>query len=160
MRAACTLGTSPCSAIATRQASSTRACAALAASPVTRSQKYCVNESEPIRSRHRSRPRTTIVSALAVLIALARSFVGPIFKVALPAMQLIGPTLLWTPARRPYNLQKQRRRSAHAAPRLEPCGCVLPRAPRERCGGADGVPGQADPGAGALRARRPHRRGG
>jgi hypothetical protein len=39
-----------------------------------------------------------------VLIALARSFIGPIFKVALPAMQPIGSTLLWTPVPRPYNL--------------------------------------------------------
>ena len=73
MREACTLGTSPCSAIATSVASSTRRCAADGMAPVTRSQKCSVKLIAPTSSRVRSRPRTTMVSAFEVEIAELRS---------------------------------------------------------------------------------------
>src|SRR5262249_48878772 len=47
--------------------------------PVTRRKKCSVNETAPIRSAHRSCPRTTIVSALAALMAVLASPCGPIF---------------------------------------------------------------------------------
>src|SRR5262249_2444215 len=79
MRAAGPLGTSPCSAIATRVASSTRRCASFGLRPVTSRKKWSVKETVPIRSAQRSKPRTMIVSALAALIAVCGSFCEPIF---------------------------------------------------------------------------------
>ena len=70
MRLACTLGTKPCSAIATKVASNTWRCGFVGSAPVTSSQKYSVKSILPISSRVRSRPRTMIVAALEALMAV------------------------------------------------------------------------------------------
>ena len=72
MRLACTLGTRPCSAIATSVASSTRRCAGVGNAPVISSQMWSVNPIAPISSRARSRPRTTMVCSFEVEIAELR----------------------------------------------------------------------------------------
>ncbi len=68
MRAACTLGTKPCSAIATSVASSIRNWAGDGSVPVSSSQKCSVKPMVPTNSPARSRPRTTMVAALEVEI--------------------------------------------------------------------------------------------
>src|ERR671912_1296849 len=93
MRAACTLGTSPCSAIATRQASSICACGLLGRAPVVSSQKCSVRVTEPIRSLQRSRPRMTIMSAFEVLMLLMALNCFPIFTLALHSRGSRAPTV-------------------------------------------------------------------
>jgi hypothetical protein len=78
-RLACTLGTSPCSEIATSVASSMRLCAGFGVAPVSSSQKKSVKLVRPMISAHRSRPRTMIISAFDEEIEDARSFCRPIF---------------------------------------------------------------------------------
>jgi hypothetical protein len=82
MRLACTLGTSPCSAIATSVASSTRCCIAEGNTPVSSSQKCSVKPMRPMSAPARSWPRTTMVSWLEVEIAELRWSCRPIFKLA------------------------------------------------------------------------------
>src|SRR5687767_2325702 len=83
MRAACTLGTKPCSAIATSVASSTASCAAFGCWPVSSSQKYALNDVWPINSLHRSRPRTLMLCSSDVLIAVRGTVDLPIFIVGM-----------------------------------------------------------------------------
>src|SRR5437879_2389683 len=105
MRAACTLGTIPCSAIATSVASRTRRCAAEGSAAVSSSQKCSEKLSVPISSRARSRPRTRIVSAFAALIAELRRSCRPIFTAPpsfrYPNMTSLCETILnWLSAHR------------------------------------------------------------
>jgi len=79
MRLAATLGTSPCSAIATSVASSTRRWAAPGICPVISSHTWSVKVMVPTSSLQRSCPRTTIVSALDAEIAVLRCACEPIF---------------------------------------------------------------------------------
>jgi hypothetical protein len=83
IRAAWTLGTSPCSAIATSVASSTRSWGAEGSEPVRSSQKCSLKPIRPTRSAARSRPRTTMVSALEVEMPDVRWSCRPIFTVPL-----------------------------------------------------------------------------
>ena len=79
MRAACTLGTRPCSAIATSVALSTAASPAEGSRPTSRRKKCSMNETLPISSFERSRPRTTIVCSSEVQIAVRGTVALPIF---------------------------------------------------------------------------------
>ena len=65
--------------MATSVASSTRRCAAPGSWPVMSSQTCSVKLIEPTSSPHKSRPRTTIVSALDAEIAELRCACEPIF---------------------------------------------------------------------------------
>src|SRR6266699_184151 len=72
MRAACTLGTIPCSAIATSVASRTRRCAAEGCAPVSSSQKCSEKLSVPISSRASREAMGGLAKGLAVIRAFSR----------------------------------------------------------------------------------------
>ncbi len=73
IRAACTLGTSPCSAIATRQASVMRRSRSSGARPMSSRKNISVSVRWPISSEVRSWPRTVTASAVASAIAVLAS---------------------------------------------------------------------------------------
>ena len=75
MRAACTLGTRPCSAIATRQASVMRRSRSSGVRPIRRRKNISVRDRCPISSEVRSCPRTFTASAVASAIAVLASVI-------------------------------------------------------------------------------------
>ncbi len=79
MRAACTLGTRPCSAIATSVALSTAAWPGVGSWPVSSRKKWSTKESLPIRSFDRSCPRMTMVCSSDVQMAVRGTVALPIF---------------------------------------------------------------------------------
>ena len=72
MRLTCTLGTSPCSAMATNVASRIRRCAAVGIVPASSNQKCSVKLMRPINSSVRLRPRTRMVDSFEAEIAVVR----------------------------------------------------------------------------------------